>query len=461
MNLHIKNTMRRLTSLNFKGKPAVSYAILCAVWVFLLYCNLDLGALGINDDVVIYRRLTETLTFWEIPAHLYGSWSSRTLIEMTIVIFSMVPVQVWAIVNSLIMILLLYMIIRLIDKDFSISYTLITTLLFLSLQWQFMSTAGWIATTLNYLWTSAAGLFALYVLFKSVVEQQKTSILTQVLSVIILLYSLNMELNLAFHIIVTSALIIYNVSLKKPLPLLIYAHIAAIVGALVYTTLSPGVAIRFTTEINGFFPDMHMRGFARNVELGISAAMRTFLFERNMLFAMFCLLLAIAVFKMHKNILYRFISLCPIISVLCFGVFKSAFLTVLPIFTFIPQSVTQEGIITFDNADNFASHIPFFVICAVITCIVVSLYIIFGHTKLSVLAMLLFCAGFATCAAVGFTPVVWASARRTSMIFMLCIIAISTLIYKNIPSKRTPAMLIFYCTLAVSAAEGALNFLNL
>ncbi len=460
MNFHIKNRLGGLVRYKFNGAPVASIVILCAVWLFLLYCNLDFGALGVNDDVVIYRNLLQSFSFWQIPAHLYATWSSRTLIEMTIVIFSMVPVQVWAVINSFIMVIILFMLIKLVDSELSIEHTIITSLLFLTVQWEFMSTAGWIATTLNYLWTSCAGLFALFVIYK-LSKGCKIAVLVQILSVVILLYSLNMEITLAFHVIVTAALAIYLVYSKTRIPPLMYVHIAAIAGALLYTSLSPGVALRFITEINGFFPDMHMRGFARNIELGLSAAMRTFLFERDMLFGLFCLIVAVAVFKLHKNIFYRLISLCPLVATLCFGVFKGLFISAIPIFAFIPQSVTQEGIITFDNANNFPSHIPFFIICAVITCIIVSLYIIFGHTEMSLLAIILFCASFATCAAVGFTPVVWASARRTSMVFILCIIALCTLIYKNIQNKRSLSIYAFYCALALSAAEGALNLLQI
>ncbi len=455
----MRNKVKTFFNLKIKGIPVCSFMLFASVWLFLLYCNLDLGALGVNDDVVIYRRLTEIFTLKQIPIHLYNTWSSRTLIEINIVFFSMIPVAVWAVVNSIIMMITLFLLVKFVDSNVSFLCSLITSMLFLSIQWQHMSTAGWIATTLNYLWTSAAGLFALYILFKQSLTQ-KAPLLIQILSVLILLYSINMELNVAFHVIVTLSFAVYLFVAKKAIPKLIYAHVAAIILSLIYISLSPGVDIRFATEIDGFFPDMMMRGFAQNIEMGISAAMRTFLFERDMLFLSFCLIITIAVFKINKNVFYRLISICPLLATICFGVFKSQFLAVMPIFTFIPQSVTQEGIITFANAGNFISHIPFFVICAVITCIIISLYIIFGHNKMAVLAIVLFCAGFATAAAVGFTPVVWASGGRTAMIFMLCKIALISLIYKNIQNKKNVPMFVFYFTISISCAIGAYNFLT-
>ncbi len=436
------------------------YAPFFALFLFLLYACLTFNGLGAVGDEHVYAMKFAQSGLINLSVENYLTWTSRTLIDAVLILFAVLPFQVWSFTNALLMTLCVFTICKVVNTGGLLHVNLAVICAFLCIKWQYMSTAGWIATTTNYLWPATFGIFSIAILH-SACAGKKVTLPQYVFSCFAIIYSANMEQNLLFHLIFLLALTAYLIITKTRLHSIIFAHLAmcGVCGA--YALLSPGAAARYSSEVASYFPDWAMRSALRNIELALSSSMRLFIFERDYIFTCFCIFLFAAVWQSQKNYCYRLIAAVPLLCTLVFGFFKDAVLAVLPILSFVPNSVTPEGIITFANSGNFLSHIPFLVICATLSCIIISLYLAFGHCKGALLAILIFCTGFATIAAIGFTPTVWVSSLRTALIFMLCLVAlIGKLACKLAISRRISTAVCYTCTV-IFAAIGCYNLISI
>ncbi len=404
------------------------------LFVLLLIIFWNPKELGVTGDEHLYAASVSEKGFFYHSLDFYNRWTSRTLIELVLASFALLPTYCWSIVNSLICTLAAFSITRLIpDRKPCINW--VVSLLFLSINWLDFSNAGWIATTVNYVWPTTLGIFSL-IPFAEYSQEKKSHIALIIATIPALIFSVNMEQNLVFHILFVLGYIAFHIIQKKKVFWLIYVHAAASVASLFYTMLSPGVSARFDNEIVVSFADWEMRDTIRNIELALTSSTRLFLFSAHLQFVFFALLLAIFVFIKNKNVFYRMIGLVPVITTLGFGFYQEYTLKVFPILSFIPHSVTTEGIITFANSTNPPSFIPLLVVCAALSATIIAIYIAFGHTKASVIAMFAFCACFSTLAAIGFSPTVWSSARRTSFIFCMGLIFLSAMLFNRIYKNK-------------------------
>ena len=93
----------------------------------------------------------------------YHTWSSRTLIEATMLIILPMKVYVWRILDSfLIVITSLFMSKNFCTDEYIVLKNWLIVLLSFTINFQYMSEAGWGATTLNYVWPLAFAMVAVY-----------------------------------------------------------------------------------------------------------------------------------------------------------------------------------------------------------------------------------------------------------------------------------------------------------
>ncbi|MFQ9679372.1 MAG: hypothetical protein ACLRZH_04045 [Ruthenibacterium lactatiformans] len=101
---------------------------------------------------------------------------------------------------------------------------------------------------------------------------------------------------------------------------LAWAQLGLCAANIVYALTCPGTALRYGNEVTSWFQDYGMRSLWQNFELGISAAMSRMVLEPHLLFFVFCVLLACAVWARYRQPLYRLFSLFPVSAALVLGV---------------------------------------------------------------------------------------------------------------------------------------------
>ena len=93
----------------------------------------------------------------------YQAWSSRTLIEAAMLIILPLKVQVWRILDTILVVITSIFMSKnfCTDEHIALKNWLIV-LLSLTIDFQYMSEAGWGATTMNYVWPLAFAMVAVY-----------------------------------------------------------------------------------------------------------------------------------------------------------------------------------------------------------------------------------------------------------------------------------------------------------
>lgn len=124
--------------------------------------------------------------------HGYKLQTSRTAIEFVIGILSLLPHVVWKVLDILVIVLLYKELKWFIDRVFKIGgkeTAWILALLLCAYPFSTMASAGWLATTTNYLWVIAFGMYASNKIWKSIVLEEKLSVKEYILVVMALIYS--------------------------------------------------------------------------------------------------------------------------------------------------------------------------------------------------------------------------------------------------------------------------------
>lgn len=136
-----------------------------------------------------------------------------------------------------------------------------------------------------------------------------------------------------------------------------------------------------------------MRSLWQNFELGISAAMSRMVLEPHLLFFVFCVLLACAVWARYRQPLYRLFSLFPVSAALVLGVLGGPLRALAPRLSFFADAVTEKGTLTPLNAWTLKRWLPFLLLCAVLFACALELYLALGMGRRLTRALRSICRG--------------------------------------------------------------------
>ena len=287
--------------------------------------------------------------------------------------------------------------------------------------------AGFIATTVNYLWPITFAVINILVFQKLYGGQRFNPIYLGTIP--LLLYSLNMEMMsavLTFVFILGCAMMIYNKKIR------VFPFIQALIsiGGLLVAYLGNinGDNSRMVREIGRYFPVYGELNIIEKLELGFSSTfycMTMKLSFASAAFIAFTVFLAVTVFKFRKNIVLRLTSLFPCIFAVIFSVVSVTPLKDSELITFFTGGMQNykmsKAVYSFEPVPDIL-----FVIIAVCVLITVAILI---KDKLEVLkAFLLLGTGLGTRLIMGFSPTVWASGYRTFAIFIITMIIVAVMI---------------------------------
>ena len=129
--------------------PFVVFGLLTLVW--------HLGLVIVDADEIFYGSILGQQSLVKFLIEHYQTWSSRTVIETLFCVFSTLPRWVWRLADSAVVLGLALALGRLLrgqNAPDNRENWLLAFLLWLY-PWWYLSTAGWVVTTLNYLWPLA------------------------------------------------------------------------------------------------------------------------------------------------------------------------------------------------------------------------------------------------------------------------------------------------------------------
>lgn len=366
--------------------------------------------------------------FFNYLANRYRVWSSRQVIEGVLIFLAPFPF-LWKVLDTLLWVSIAHMFSRFFNSERRAALNWFIVCAMLSFPLKSMSTAGWIATTTNYSWPLALGMFSLLPA-DNAIKGKKTGLPVYILAVLALLYAANLEQMCCVLLALFGLFLIYLYGRDKKIYKFIVLEILVCLGMLAFIATCPGNSRRYTEEIKNWFPTYPELSFLQRAELGYSSSLYKVVMESNPVFILFGFALAVAVFVNNRNVACRYIAAVPLAAGLVMGVFGEAALTVLPNLAGMRNQLTDTG--TGFRLTNPLSWPPDAFLTAVLVCALLGIWIAFrkNRGKAFFLCYLLL-AGLASRVMMGFSPTVWASNDRTFIFMYFAFIAVTIALFEK------------------------------
>lgn len=386
------------------------------------------------DDEVFLSSVTGT-SIWSYVAPRYFNWSSRFFIEYALCGVLKISKYLWILIEALMVTLAGYSISKIFVKENKSENNVMLISMILIYPIMQMNSAGWAATTVNYMWPLATGLFAL-IPIRKIWDGEKIKAWQYLLYTLALTFACNQEQSCAIlfgtYLLFTVLMIIKN---KKIHPYMIVQNLF-IIASLVFILTCPGNSARTQVEIENQFKDFEMLTILDKVALGFTSTMGLIIEKGNNVFSMMSILIAIYIISNYKERIYRVVALVPVFSMFCLCYFRNTFTNLFPYFGSFRTLLVEENVmLTAANCNNLANVIPLIFAFANFICITLSLLLIFKNLKNNV-AVLVFLIGLASRLIMGFSPTVFLSGERTMLFFEFAMIIVSILVWQELIKKN-------------------------
>ena len=333
------------------------------------------------DDQVFLESVTGT-SVWSYVGPRYYTWSSRLIIEFVLCSVLKISKYLWILIEALMVSLAGYSISKLFIKNDDNKKENIIMLVAMILLYPItqMNSAGWAATTINYMWPMALGLFSL-ISIKKAWDGEKIKFWQYSLYVIALIFAANQEQACAIlfgtYLLFAILMIIKN---KKIHPFIVIQNIL-VIASLVFILTCPGNGVRTQTEIENQFKDFEMLTILDKIGLGLTSTMGVIIDKGNTIFALMSILIAVNIFLNYKERLYRVVSLVPVFTILSLCYFSRITTELFPFFGTLKGLITEEQVmLTAISCNNMLYVIPIILASANFICITMSLLLMFKYT---------------------------------------------------------------------------------
>lgn len=392
--------------------------------------------MGVNGDDIKYSKVLSNQTLLGYISYRYYNWSSRLVIESVLIVLARQNMFIWEILDCILYTLGVYYSIKLFNHKNSKHIAFLGVLLFLMYPFHEMASAGWIATTLNYLWCFSLAMISL-IPFINHLYGKKTDALIYVISILALIYAIQQEQCCA--LIFGLSLVYLMDKLAKKETISRY-HIFIVVMSfisMIFILTCPGNSVRFLAEASYWYPQYVNYGILEKIYLGIIPTF-TLLLEEKIIFPLFYLILTLAALTKVENKYLKYALCLNALFILFLVVFKT-FIDISTLGVALNSAALSHLTAPFEAISN--SIPPLKTALAVmsyetiaeinILTIAIAIYLLIGSCLMLVKAfgnynyLILFLAGFMSKFITAFSPTVFVSGPRTLMFFYFILIWIT------------------------------------
>lgn len=384
--------------------------------VLLLHFSFTLQT---NDDIWFLNAIHETPIF-PLLQRRYETWTSRIILEFFS--FNLVKhLTLWRILDSLMMLLTVWSLHQLVSDDASDCRMILCCFLaFFLIPFSLYSSAGWVVTSLVYVWPTACLLFSL-VPVKKILQGKRVSCVQYVTAFAALIFALNMEQSMIILFGLDILMLGYtfwwlpsqeNKTVLEGRCFFILRAVIEIVSV-IFTFTCPGNFARKAKEVVSWFPDFDQLSLVRKMEMGFSSTLFYFVFQPNVLFCVFCICLCACVWVRCQKSWVRVIAVIPLATTVVFGMMGDYLKTLYPQVYEITQAMTSYGTFPVATRIKLVDFIPDAILLVVALSVLLALWFSFENTKTRLICGAALLLGFASRMAMSFSPTIWASYTRT------------------------------------------------
>lgn len=380
-------------------------------FVFLVHMFLPLNW---GDDKVFFK-------LYQSGYEKFMLGQTRTLVGSLTFIFSKLPI-LWRVLNPFILILLLVVINRIINliyhkkgMNFFSVFVLYPAMVLVD--------AGFMATTVNYLWTMTFGLTAVYISLKDFYGQ-KTRWYEWLLGSLVLVYSVNSE-QMVVILLMIFFVMIFVCKMKNPMVLLEFGICIAGILYDFYSNFFKDNP-RFEREVSRYFETFPDLNVVEKFELGFSSTFFCLSMKICVVSIPFILFLIYLVYVTVKRY-DEFANRLPSVTLLIITIIL-VLLSAFPnnrIYKFLSGGYVNYKM---GMAHYSFSLVPDIIFLLILVLLLMSIYLIVYDSGKKAIVFLAFVCGLFSRIMMGFSPTVWASGHRTFSVFMMSLIFIGIVI---------------------------------
>lgn len=398
----------------------------------ILHWNMSLD---VSDDG-IFKDVLNNITLREHISNLYFITNGKIFPDSMAAIFTYLNPIIWKTLN----IAILFLIAVCIHKLFVPSKPLVlcTVVIFL-MDFNLLPSAGYVATSANYVWTSAATLVSLLPL-KYAGKFVKCPWMYPI-CIIAGIYAGNQELSGAIVVTVYTLFLGACLVKREKFYKYIWVQYGVSILSLVFLFTAPGHINRSSAYHQFCIPEYLTLDFYEKFIRGITSTASVIVTGQTLIWPLFCFLLMLVVWIKNKEPMIRLLSVIPIAGSLILGNFQKILLPEKVIDKFSYYTSWSYSVPDYRSIDavtytKWYSYIPLLTALILLGLVVLQIAWAFGKTKKGIILFLTFAAGFCTRIAMGFSPTIYGSSFRTFIFLYIALgICIVMLLDEIITSK--------------------------
>ena len=395
-------------------------------FIMLLFIHLFMNYA--SDDIWFSKQLSEQSLFKFLDFR-YHNWSSRIVIEAVLVLITRTNINIWRVLDTFAYTISAYCIIKFANNKNNKNIIFLGIPLVLMYPYEEMSSAGWVATTLNYSWCFAAGMLSfLPIVNKS--RNEKTSVFIYIISILGLLYATNQEQSCAL-IFGFNSLYLLNTIIKKE-KINKYNIIALLIStlALVFILTCPGNSSRNSIEMAQWYPEFKKFGLLQKSYFGIITTLGILL-NNKIILTIFYIILSISMSLKTDKKIFKYFAYINIIFILSITLLRPILLNIYPRIEVVLDLFMYQGI---PNIRDKNTLITIALGLYILISICLMLFITYG--KKNLFPLILFIAGFMSRFIIGFSPTIFASGFRTALYLYLIIIMLTLMLISKLYEEK-------------------------
>lgn len=360
-------------------------------------------------QTIVSKHPLLSLTKNGFLSYRYATWSSRSLIEFNVGVLVSVPTEIWRILDSVIFAAIAVLLSKLLanNNESPFFYNCLACLfvgLFILTFSKILESAGWLATTTNYIWPICFILIHFYLLKEFIFKNKDISKFKRAIIYLILIITLLEAISSEQLLVMVGGAylftIVYCLYKKIEIPKLIYLFIIIILFNFIYDFCCPGNINRVKVVTKLGFPDYANFNIINKLDVGINYFLSWILMAKDLFSVIFLALLGVYIYLISNKKKITIITLIPCLAVLFFASLRFANFTT--VYSYFDLTNLKHGLLSL----GFIRMLSCGVMYLIITLIpLYSIYLIYkDNKKLGYFIFVLLILGFGSVIISGFTP---------------------------------------------------------
>lgn len=360
-------------------------------------------------QTIVSKHPLLSLTKNGFLSYRYATWSSRSLIEFNVGVLVSVPTEIWRILDSVIFAAIAVLLSKLLanNNESPFFYNCLACLfvgLFILTFSKILESAGWLATTTNYIWPICFILIHFYLLKEFIFKNKDISKFKRTIIYLILIITLLEAISSEQLLVMVGGAylftIVYCLYKKIEIPKLIYLFIIIILFNFIYDFCCPGNINRVKVVTKLGFPDYANFNIINKLDVGINYFLSWILMAKDLFSVIFLALLGFYTYLISNKKKITIITLIPCLAVLFFASLRFANFTT--VYSYFDLTNLKHGLLSLGLIRMLSCGVMYLIITLIP---LYSIYLIYkDNKKLGYFIFVLLILGFGSVIISGFTP---------------------------------------------------------